>query len=221
MQNHKLFGVTTDDNYHKEEKTHHFGTQGNCPIALFLVLSSHQKNIIARYFNLFVHTNQANQLQKEVNKNGFVISDLIKDKFNGVDVKKDSILPEKLTPWTFPVFDEEKMNKKLNNPTDIKNSPMLNLNMYSDQFAKHLTMLTADYESNRESTIMTCPISYIEFWGRKEFKDVYPPIEEALNMILKEVAEILTKRGFDVNFHMMTVNLPDYPGFTTVEYYGW
>lgn len=224
MKNNKFFGVNTDDDHKKEKKTHFFGSKGNCPIALFLVLASGQKNIVARYFNLFVHTSQANELQKEVAQSKFLVSELVKDKFNGLEVQKDLILPDKLTPWKPPAFDSNhfaRMQEKSKHPTEIENAEMMNLNMYANQFAKYLTMLTADYDSNREGTIMTCPMSYIQFWGRKEFSDVYPPIEAALDMLLKEVAKILVVRGFDVDKHNMTVNLPSYPGFTTIEDYGW
>ena len=57
-----LLGVKTDNDYRKEEKTYFFGSSGNCPIALFLVINSAQKNIVARYFNKFIHTSEANKL---------------------------------------------------------------------------------------------------------------------------------------------------------------
>lgn len=213
-----LFGVKIDDDHREEEKTFFFGSMGNCPIALFLVMNSSQKNIVARYFNRFVYTSEANKLEKEFLKSEFKITEQMVKQFNEPIVSSEDLC-KPLKPWTPPPMPD--MSKIGQEPTDIYNSTNMNLHMYSSEFAKYLTMLTADYDSNRESVIMTCPMSYIQFWGRYEFKEVYKALEATIQMLILEVAHVLDKRGFNVNKNDMTVVISDYPGFEITSSYGW
>lgn len=213
-----LFGVKIDDDRRREEKTYFFGLAGHCPIALFLVMDSRQKNIIARYFNKFVNTSESNKLQEIVEKSKFKMTEQMVKQFNEPIVSNENI-PLKIKPWSPPPIPD--MSKIGQEPTDIYNSIMMNLHMYSSEFAKHLTMMTADYESSRESVIMTCPMSYIEFWGRYEFKEVHKALEATLKMLLLEVSYIMEKKGFNVNLNNMTFEIAEYPGFNVVSSYAW
>lgn len=215
-----LFGVKTDNDYRKEEKTYFFGSSGNCPIALFLVMNSAQKNIVARYFNKFIHTSEANKLQGEVEKSKFKITEEMINQFNGHIVSNEKI-PFELKSWSPPSPSKNMMSQIGEEPTDIYKAEMMNLHMYSGEFAKYLTMLTADYDSQREGVVMTCPMSYIEFWGRFEFKEAYKALDATIQMLTQEVAHVLEKRGFKVNLENMTVEISQYPGFKIIHSYGW
>jgi hypothetical protein len=215
MELNKL-GIKRSDDSKKEEYTYYIGSKGNIPIALLLMVASGYKNGVARYLNQITYSKQANDWQREMSK--IEISDKFSDDFEGiVKIPYDG---KPLKPFDLkdlkpaPADWQERM---MNPPHDTP----LPLRVYAGEFAKLTCMATPQYESGGEGIIMTCPMSYIKFWGRKEFTELGNALNVAQQHVLDEVVRVLTLREMPFNERDMTIPMPEYKGYQFIHSYGW
>ena len=214
MELNKL-GIKREDDSNKEEYTYYIGSEGTIPIGLLLMVASGYKNAIARYLSQITYSNQANEWQKEILKDEIKISDKFSDDFEGIVKLQPTGKPFDLKDLK-PVS-ADWQEKRMNPPHDTP----LPLYVYASQFAKLTCMATPQYESGGEGIIMTCPMSYIKFWGRKEFKDVGDALNVARQHVLDEVLRVLKLRNMQFNERDMTIPMPEYKGYQFIHSYGW
>lgn len=217
MKNIKRQGITSIDDTNKEEITYYIGSEKNIPITLLLMIASKQKNAIARYFNQITFTEQALKWQKEILKDNLSITNDFIDKFEGVTSK--SII-QSIKSFTFkdlnPSF-EELINTKYQPPYDDP----LPLHIYAEQFAQLISMATPKYDSEREKTILTCPLGYINFWNREEFTNLEKHLYIAIEHVLDDVIRILKLRCIPFNEQDMTIPMSNYKEHKFIVKYGW
>lgn len=195
-------GIYESTDYDKEEKVYLAGVDGQMPLALFLLYSSKAPKAVARFFNLIVHTEKAKKCENEFLKQKIDIQDLV-DKFNQKEI--DTNNPNKLMPINEDFFSK----KSIQDINKTNYNVELELHLYAMQFADLIAMQTKNFEGT-EGIIMTCPLSYIQYWNRPEFTQVYQVLENALIHILEDVFRIMKLRNIEVNPHSMTVSVNGY-----------
>lgn len=182
------------------------------------MIASGYKNAIARYFNQITHSEQANKWQNQVLKDKITVSKEFTDSFEGIVKTTCDTKPLKL----FNLEDlkpasDDWQERMMNPPHDTP----LPLYLYAKEFAKLTCMATSSYESGSEGTIMTCPMSYIKFWGRKEFTELDIALNTARQHVLNEVLRILALREMPFDEKDMTIEMPKYKGYQFVYSYAW
>lgn len=195
------FGLSRENDTHRDLYIYTLGYNGHIPISLILLIASSHKNAVARYFNMFTHTEHAKKLEKELLQQKISLTDDFRQQFDG-----DEPAPAFL--------------KKMINSKDQKETSNLPLHIYAKEFAKIIAMKTPEYESQSEGVVLTCPMSYINFWNREEFTVIEKNINNAGMYILSEVMRIFELRGIAFNKHSMTLPHQNYRGFNFKVSYG-
>ena len=212
IKNIKRQGISSNHNIVKEEITYFIGSQNNIPIALLLMIASKQENAIARYFNQITFTTKSIEWQKEILKDKISITPEFIQLFEGSPIITKKTLPFQLTPVS-----EDWLNKRYNPSYDEP----LPLHIYAKQFAKLISMATPQYESGIEGVVLTCPMSYINFWNREQFSDLTKSLNIAIDHVLDDVVRILKLRNIPFNEEDMTIPMSNYSEHKFIFNYGW
>lgn len=222
----KLLGIKVTDDTNREEKSYYFGSDNQMPLGLFLAVGSGYNEGLERFCSLFTYTGEAQNWAKEITSSND-LEGMVKKLVEAFEYVEPTPLPpgmvtevngvktfnlNKLTPVS-----ADWKEKLMNPPYDA----VLPFHVYAEQFAKILVMRTPQYGSGREGVIMTCPMSYIKFWGREEFNMMTKAIDGALEHTVREVIRVMDIQGMKLDKDTMTVHVEGYKPFVGVYGYGW